>query len=264
MKQLKTLHFPNEAEPREIVDAYARERIENLTASSDAPVLDAVYDENTEIITYNNSPAFDEWLTEVEGNEKFAPSGYGLGETLGKYCADCHAVNEVGFYYINNQTLNRPDGVSSGTMMVEKRTGSKGEETYLTIKMGTSEVREIYSAYEASWQGWEWENPPMTLGTEYRTTERWHGYYVYRKVIVFGNLPNNTYKSVTYHDGSWGTVIPVSATGRTSGGQIFPTNNYSGSSGVVNLKVDNNTITVYTNLDLSAQTGYVDVRYIYL
>ena len=165
------------------------DRIANLVVSGDAPVLDAVLDANG-IMTYNNSPAFDEWLTEVEGSEKFAPSGYGLGETLGKYCADCHAVNEVGFYYINNQTLNRPDGVSSGTLMVEKRTGSKGEETYLTMKMGTSEVRKIYSSYEGAWQPWEWENPPMTLGTEYRTTERYKGYPVFTKLIDLGNPTN--------------------------------------------------------------------------
>jgi len=40
----------------------------------------------------------------------------------------------------------------------------------------------------------EWENPPMIAGTEYRTTERYDGAPVYRKLIPLGNLPNATIK----------------------------------------------------------------------
>lgn len=41
----------------------------------------------------------------------------------------------------------------------------------------------------------EWFNPPMALGVEYRTTERWNGSAVYTMAVDFGALPNNTEKS---------------------------------------------------------------------
>ena len=46
--------------------------------------------------------------------------------------------------------------------------------------------------HAGEWQSWEWVNPPMEDGVEYRTTERFHGKPVYRKrqvahMAAFGN-----------------------------------------------------------------------------
>ena len=38
------------------------------------------------------------------------------------------------------------------------------------------------------WNPWEWVNPPMELGTEYRTTERHFGKPVYVKVLEFSAI----------------------------------------------------------------------------
>ena len=43
----------------------------------------------------------------------------------------------------------------------------------------------------------EWLNPPMALGIEYRTTERYLGKPVYVKAIDFGAAPNSTLKAVS-------------------------------------------------------------------
>lgn len=90
----------------------------------------------------------------------------------------------------------------------------------------------------------EYLNPPMQLGVEYRTTERYLGKPVYVKTINMGNLPGNAVKqasfqsnnvvdkivsvtgqctsdsgvnlSLPYHAGSgpnWNTVILIGATG---------------------------------------------------
>lgn len=45
-----------------------------------------------------------------------------------------------------------------------------------------------------TWQPWEWENPPMIPGVEYRTTERRNGEVVYKKTIPLGKLPASTTK----------------------------------------------------------------------
>lgn len=44
------------------------------------------------------------------------------------------------------------------------------------------------------WCPLEWVNPPMALGKEYRTTERWKGKPVYAIAFVFGELPNASTK----------------------------------------------------------------------
>ena len=36
----------------------------------------------------------------------------------------------------------------------------------------------------------EWINPPVEIGEEYRTTERWNGYAVYTKLIDLGTIPS--------------------------------------------------------------------------
>lgn len=40
-----------------------------------------------------------------------------------------------------------------------------------------------------SWSEWEWENPPMIVGQEYRTTKRYEGKPVYAKYIDCGAMP---------------------------------------------------------------------------
>lgn len=42
--------------------------------------------------------------------------------------------------------------------------------------------------YNSKWSEWEWLNPPMNIGTEYRLIEKWNGKAVYCKVISCGAL----------------------------------------------------------------------------
>lgn len=39
-----------------------------------------------------------------------------------------------------------------------------------------------------TWQPWEWENPALDSGLEYRTTERYHGQAVLKKMDAVGNI----------------------------------------------------------------------------
>ena len=40
---------------------------------------------------------------------------------------------------------------------------------------------------DGEWIPVEWENPPLIVGVEYRTTERWYGKSVYRKIVKYVN-----------------------------------------------------------------------------
>lgn len=64
-----------------------------------------------------------------------------------------------------------------------------------------ADVTDTFSALvdglDKVWESeYEYLNPPMQLGVEYRTTERYMGKPVYVKLVDFGALPNNTTKYV--------------------------------------------------------------------
>ena len=50
----------------------------------------------------------------------------------------------------------------------------------------------LYIRKAVSWGAWEWENPPMVYGTEYRTTERFNGKPVYVKAVRHGALSSGS------------------------------------------------------------------------
>ena len=48
------------------------------------------------------------------------------------------------------------------------------------------------------WGPWEWVNPPMQVGVEYRTTERYLRKPVYVKVVDCGNCPGSGFKDIKF------------------------------------------------------------------
>lgn len=131
-----------------------------------------------------------------------APSGFGIGTGFGNAPGlDANQIAANGVYAANK---NVP--TSGVTFIVEAVVGansqnqiqyayayrpSSGAPTASTIQ------RRICD--NGSWGVWEWISPPMELGVEYRTTERYNGKPVYVKAISLGSGPEpNTTKSV-YH-----------------------------------------------------------------
>lgn len=56
----------------------------------------------------------------------------------------------------------------------------------------------------------EWINPPMAVGVEYRTTERYLGSPVYAKLIDAGILPNSTFKEFALREATGGKIVGAS------------------------------------------------------
>ena len=67
-----------------------------------------------------------------------------------------------------------------------------------------------------AWKPLEYIDPPMELGVEYRTTERYLGKPVYVKVVDCGACPANGYKDIVY--GTTGIVLPIRCEGTWSYG----------------------------------------------
>lgn len=66
----------------------------------------------------------------------------------------------------------------------------------------------------------EWINPPLMLGEEYRTTERWYGGVVYTKLVDLGDLPGRAGQKSVNHGASAKMLLRVhgvDSSGKTIG-----------------------------------------------
>lgn len=155
--------------------------------------------------TFNNACnamfASDQNLTEGEkeqarANIGAAPSGYGLGEGSGKNITDANTAVNSGWYYWGENAANTP--FNYGCMRVDAR-ASWGGRSVMQIAYCFASLPG-YTAQrmllDGAWGEWEYVNPPMALGTEYRTTERYLGKPVYRQVVQIASLVLNTDNTV--------------------------------------------------------------------
>lgn len=159
----------------------------------------------------------------ARANLGVAPAWFGLGE-LGAYCSDCNNAMKNGWFWVDGNTANIPESGLSGVLFVESRNKTGSVDYYQTLRSGAITIERYYSSFAKAWQPWEWENPPMKLGVEYRTTERWNGKPVYTMLYNFGAMPNASTKtvihgiqnidyplsaSVTAKSETWAFVVPT-------------------------------------------------------
>lgn len=168
-----------------------------------------------------------------------APGGFGLGEKP-KYIADANDAVKNGWYTIDESTLNLPGPNMSLWNYTYLRVDVGGRpDTYIKQTITSPyqdwhqcEVTRCFYSARGGWQHWEWVNPPMLLGVEYRTTERYNGKPVYKKLVGLGEAPStkatkeifpfgNDYNAGTYNvfsidahvsnyqsDGGWTITMP--------------------------------------------------------
>lgn len=132
----------------------------------------------------------------VRGVESLDPSRFGLGAAAAPV-TDLNQTVLSGWYSCAGSS-NGPSSNFYGWLLVSSRTGAGGmirQDAWNALGQPDHFVR---YAVDGVWTPWEYVNPPMQLGVEYRTTERYNGKPVYVKAINFGALPNNTNKSVEH------------------------------------------------------------------
>ena len=115
--------------------------------------------------------------------------------------------------------------------------------------------------YPNSGTPWEWVNPPMSVGVEYRTTERYLGRPVYTKVMSFGAMPNASMKQVSL--GLEKVATLVDCKGITSNGAVFPCSCPSVAAvGTLSLYANTyGTVFVTTTTDWSDKTANIVFKY---
>ena len=129
-----------------------------------------------------NAETFNRMRDEID--MEHAPAGFGLGETNGRYIFDCHSINKAGFYRADSATTNKPLYFDNCVIHANVTNG----DIYLRATYAEMTAVCYYSSYARAWQPWEYENPPMFPGVEYRTTERYHNLPVYKKLDAAGNI----------------------------------------------------------------------------
>lgn len=187
-------------------------------------------------------------------NLDFAPGGYGLGE-YAKHVSSAEIDRTVlnGFYQLSNSIT--VDGVA---LYYPRMVVIAGDEKNLIQELysivGNNKLRR--QCENSVWQPWEWENPPMQLGVEYRTTKRCEGKPVYAKRISLGALPNNSEKTVSYEVIGYTPVSHEETFVSTSGWKLctYPD--------IVVIPNGDGYCTVKTTADFSMYTGYTTLEYV--
>ena len=108
----------------------------------------------------------------------------------------------------------------------------------------------------------EWVNPPMQLGKEYRTTERYQGKPVYVKLVNFGALPNASTAEATHNITDIDYIVSVTGTAKnTTDGWTFNFPSSPRLPYISALMVSTQSIIVSTSVDWSKYNLYVTIKY---
>lgn len=141
-----------------------------------------------------------------------APSGFGLGSTsvgvvsLADIDGSLSALIPTGWYrLVDNLGVGITiDGVqfNPAQMRIESDSFS-GQMSITLFRNSAPTIRRSF--IRGFWEPWEWINPPMEAGVEYRTTQRWNGKPLYKKLVSLGSVSNGA--SIEWHDKT--NVIPI-------------------------------------------------------
>jgi hypothetical protein len=126
-------------------------------------------------------------LTSGGAAAKLAPAGYGLGENYAKWTTNANESLVSGLYSFGDACIGAP--FQYGLLHVM----SRGSDVKIQISYSFPDATgHTFSTERASidggatWGAWEWVNPPMLAGVEYRTTERYMGQPIYTQLVDMG------------------------------------------------------------------------------
>ena len=142
-----------------------------------------------------NGGTWGEWVN--DSPSAYAPAGYGLGG-VAKLTTNLDTTTEGGWYYYSLNSLTStsfPTGFGNGVMEVINRAGSQIIQKLTDIQGWM--VQRVYVS--GAWGEWEWVNPPLTAGVEYRTVEKVGGRPVYKYLFNYGYYTKGTEATVIPH-----------------------------------------------------------------
>ena len=200
---------------------------------------------------------------EALANLGAAPSGYGLG-TGAPYGSAVDSIFNGGFYRWDVAKDSAPFSNASMIVIPRAKDTSAGQIAFGHAG-NTKGVLAMRAVTSTSANEWDWVNPPMTIGNEYRTTERYNGNPVYTQLVNFGTLPNKTTKAVTVLNSGVkvSKIIGISGYILHSGGSTHvdlsahPSVRQS-----MELQDTGMTLNLITDADMSAWSAVIQIKYI--
>lgn len=210
---------------------------------------------------------------QARGNINAAPSGFGYGENQifqkwddndgSQFEAFVDQMIDGTIKIVRlTQVADYPANIVSGNGgFADIQIDSNGSA--LVLFHGPVNVLEgsIDGVYHASkkrllngtWLPWEYDNPPLALGVEYRTTEHYLGKPVYCKLVDFGALPNKTSKDVIIAS-SISAAVSADVIG-TAGSLLT---NYDG---ITSISCSPGAVRIATSVDMSDTSVYCLCKY---
>lgn len=119
-----------------------------------------------------------------------APAGFGLGVAQTIEWRNIDNITANGWYsaIVNGEIVT---GLSAHMVWVRVDALDTNYSCQTLYATGNTGILKRYKQ-GGTWSEWEWVNPPMLGGVEYRTTERWQGLPVYAKALVVGYVESGT------------------------------------------------------------------------
>ena len=187
-----------------------------------------------------------------------APAGYGLGgNAIMTDSPDYNLDNISGSGWFVG--VPKMDNFTFGSCLVENIQWAAGEGAQIAFLYPGTSSPAVYNTriqrtkFNYAFGPWEWINPPMQLGIEYRTAERHNGQPVYAKAISFGKAPNASSKDISHGIENFGQL--VSYTGMLDGANLIQ------NSMVDNIRINASAIRITTNTDASECYVYLTLYY---
>jgi hypothetical protein len=193
-----------------------------------------------------------------------APAGHGLGGS-GAYVDNLDTLKTTGVYTFTHSAVGNPfDGWGGIAVVTVSKTGVEQVLTCNT-KGGVSCRRLLYlDSNKTAFEEWEWINPPMVLGTEYRTTKRHNGSAVYTKLVNLSTLPNKSSKTIAHNIVETARFVGLDVFAKNATNDLvqqFPFVNASGTV-IAKAQVSADGVVVYSFDNLSGYTGHAILCYI--
>lgn len=146
-------------------------------------------------VLYTPQSLTDTQKTQARDNIGAAPDGFGLGDVVGMpipptVAGGLNTATKNGWYYFGGDggVQNKPPLIPTsdyGYLLVSSRDENTKLQVFMPEINNYIAVRKLEAGV---WQPWEYVNPPMDLGVEYRTTERYRGKPVYVKLVDCGEI----------------------------------------------------------------------------
>lgn len=237
-------------------------KIRGNTVGVPNPQADWDQNDPTKADYIKNKPTRGDWFPTI-AEIGAAPAGFGLGVNTAKLTntMDCDTAKSNGWYLVDKSANNTPFPNSHCAMRVDSHTNEQIVQTaYCGTYTSTGFIIKQRFLWNNAWEEWEFINPPMLPGVEYRTTERYNCNPVYVKMVELGNLPNTTIKDVDFYEDE--TVRPISVTGQagSSTSDLYMTLP-SANSGIELYAANYKTARIVTNVDRSNMVGRATVKY---